>query len=333
VTSVDTVVDREAAGIAPDGSGVERWTLERGGTRMRLLTYGGIVQSLEVPDRSGQRADVVLGLGSAAEYAAGRGAFLGALIGRYANRIAGGAFTLDGARYALPRNDGPNCLHGGAEGFDRRVWSAEHVPGGVRLSRVSPAGEEGFPGNLDVAVTYTLDDAGALSIAYEAVTDAPTPVSLTNHTYWNLNGATSGPAVGRHELRLGASRWTPVDGTAIPTGEPAPVDGTRHDFRTARLLEAGHDHNYALDGGNRGPAAELYAPESGRVLTITTTEPGLQLYTADAFDASVPYAPGAGVALETQAFPDAPNRPDFPSAILRPGERYASRTTYAFTTR
>jgi aldose 1-epimerase len=330
---VDTVVEKEAAGTAPDGTGVERWTLERCGTRVRLLTYGGIVQSLEVPDRSGTRADVVLGLGSAAEYAACRGPFLGALIGRYANRIAGAAFTLDGVTYPLPRNNGPNCLHGGAEGFDRRVWQAEQVVDGVRLTRVSPAGEEGFPGRLDVAVTCTLDGAGALDIAYDAVTDAPTPVSLTNHTYWNLNGAASGAAVGRHELRLGASHMTPVDGAGIPTGELARVAGTRHDFRNARVLDAGHDHNYALDGNGGGPAAELYAPESGRLLTITTTEPGLQLYTADSFDASVPYAPGAGVALETQAFPDSPNRPGFPSAILRPGERYASRTTYAFTTR
>ncbi|MCF3961343.1 galactose mutarotase [Streptomyces fuscigenes] len=330
---MDTVVEKEAAGTAPDGSGVERWTLERGGTRVRLLTYGGIVQSVEVPDRSGERADVVLGLASAAEYAACRGPFLGALIGRYANRIAGGTFTLDGVTYALPRNNGPNCLHGGAEGFDRRVWRAREAADGVRLSRVSPAGEEGFPGRLDVAVTYTLDEAGALGIAYDAVTDAPTPVSLTNHTYWNLNGAASGPAVGHHELRLAAARMTPVDGTGIPTGELVPVAGTRHDFSAARPLDGGHDHNFVLDGGAGGPAAELYAPASGRVLTITTTEPGIQLYTADSFEPSVPFVAGAGVALETQAFPDAPNRPGFPSAILRPGERYASRTTYAFGTR
>ncbi|WP_345642991.1 aldose epimerase family protein [Streptomyces tremellae] len=335
---MDTTVGREAAGTAPGGRPAERWTLERGGTRVRLLTYGGIVQSVEVPDRSGARGDVVLGLGSAAgatEYAACRGPYLGALVGRYANRIAGASFTLDGTAYALVPNEGPNCLHGGAEGFDRRVWRAERVPGGVRLTRVSPAGEQGFPGRLAVSATYTLDAAGALAIAYEAAADAPTPVSLTNHTYWNLDGAASGPVVGTHELRLGASRMTPVDAAGIPTGGTVPVAGTRHDFRTARVLDAGHDHNFALDGAADGErfAAELYAPASGRVLTIRTTEPGVQLFTADSFAPPLPFGPGAGVALETQAFPDAPNRPEFPPAVLRPGERYTSRTTYAFSVR
>nr|WP_234434403.1 aldose epimerase family protein [Streptomyces sp. NRRL F-5126] len=326
-----TSVEREAAGAVPGGGDVECWTLERGGTRVRLLTYGAIVRSVEVPDRSGEVADVVLGLGSAAEYAACPKPYLGALVGRYANRIAGASFTLDGVRYELPANDGPNCLHGGPEGFDRRVWRAEQVPDGVRMSRVSEAGEQGFPGRLDVAVTYTLDAAGALTLRYDAVADAPTPVNLTNHTYWNLNGAKSGPAVGRHTLRLGASRMTPVDAAHIPTGGTAPVAGTHHDFREARELDGGHDHNFVLDGG--GPAAELYAPETGRLLTITTTEPGIQLYTSDGFAPPVPYSPGSGVALETQGYPDAPNRPEFPSTILRPGERHTSTTTYAFTAR
>ncbi len=322
----------ELFGTLSDGTPVHRWTLERAGVRVRVLTYGGIVQSLEVPDRDGVAGNVVLGFADLDGYPAHPGPYLGALVGRYANRIAGGRFTLDGLTYALPQNDGSNCLHGGERGFDERVWDAEPVEHGVRLSRVAGHGEEGFPGRLEVSATYTLDAAGALRIAYEAVTDAPTVVNLTNHSYFNLAGAAAGNA-GGHELRIDASRFTPVDADLIPTGVES-VEGTRFDFRAARKVGAGYDHNFVLDKGvTPAPVevAELHDPASGRVLTVSTTEPGLQLYTADHLPE--PFAPCDGVALETQHFPDSPNRPEFPSTVLRPGEVFRSETVYAFTAR
>lgn len=322
----------ERAGTAPDGTPVHRWTLERAGVRVRVLTYGGILQSVEVPDRDGALANVVLGFDDAAGYVDCPSPYFGALIGRYANRIAGGTFTLDGRTYRLPRNDGPNCLHGGERGFDKRVWDAEPVADGygVRLSLVSPDGEEGFPGRLAVSVTYTLDAAGSLRVGYRAVTDAPTVVNLTNHSYWNLGGAGSGVA-GGHLLRIAAGHVTPLDGDSVPTGPPVPVGGTRFDFREPREVGSGYDHNFVLDQGTSAGsvAAELYDPVSGRRLTVTTSEPGIQLYTGDAFDAG-PFGPGEGIALETQHFPDSPNRPDFPSTVLRPGEEFTSATTYGF---
>jgi aldose 1-epimerase len=321
----------ELFGTLSDGTPVHRWTLERSGVRVRVLTYGGIVQSAEVPDRDGRTVDVTLGFPDLAGYTANPGPYLGALVGRYANRIGGARFTLDGVTHRLDPNDGPNSLHGGDGGFDKRVWDAEPLEHGVRLSRVSPDGEERFPGRLEVSATYTLDERGALRIAYEAVTDAPTVVNLTNHTYWNLSG--SGSALG-HELRLAASRLTRVDEGLIPTGELDPVEGTRFDFRESRKTGAGYDHNYVLDKGlTSAPVevAELYDPSSGRVLTVATTEPGLQLYTADHL--GDPFAPNDGIALETQHFPDSPNRPDFPSTVLRPGEVFASKTRYGFSVR
>ncbi|WP_326694949.1 galactose mutarotase [Streptomyces sp. NBC_01387] len=318
----------EPFGRLGDGTPVHRWTFERGGTRVRVLTYGGIVQSVEVPDRAGAVADVVLGFPVLSGYLEHTGPYFGALVGRYANRIAGGAFVLDGRTCRLARNNPPNSLHGGERGFDKRVWDAEAVEHGVRLFRVSPDGEEGFPGRLDVSVTYSLEESGALRIAYRATTDAPTVVSLTNHSYWNLGGQGSGSATG-HELRIAASRLTPVDADLIPTGELAPVAGTRFDFRRARQVGPGYDHNFVLDGAD---AAELYDPVSGRTLSVTTTEPGLQLYTGDHIDDG-PYGPGAGIALETQRFPDTPNRPEFPGAVLRPGGAYVSSTVYGFGVR
>ncbi|MGW2056012.1 aldose epimerase family protein [Streptomyces sp. NPDC001840] len=320
----------ERVGAAPDGTPVDRWTLERAGTRVNLLTYGGVVQSVEIPGRDGTTANVALGFDDVAGYLDSRGPYFGALVGRYANRIAGASFTLDGRTHRLVPNDGPNTLHGGERGFDRRVWDAEQAGDhGVRLSRTSPDGEEGFPGRLEVSATYALEPDGALTVSYRAVTDAPTPVNLTNHTYWNLGGAGSGTAAG-HELRIAAGRITPVDAAALPTGELAPVDGTRFDFRKPRPVGIGYDHNFVLDGDD--PAAELYDPVSGRVLTVTTTEPGLQLYTGDHFDGR-PYGPGDGIALETQHFPDSPNRPAFPDTVLRPGEVFRSATTYRFGVR
>ncbi|MFJ5207142.1 MULTISPECIES: aldose epimerase family protein [Streptomyces] len=323
----------EHFGTLSDGTEVHRWTLERAGVRVRVLSYGGIVQSLEVPDRDGRTADVVLGFADLDGYVTHPGPYLGALIGRYANRIAGGRFPLDGVTYALDPNTPPNSLHGGARGFDKRVWDVAPVEHGLRLTRVSPHGEEGFPGRLEVTATYTLEDGEALRFVYEAVTDAPTVVNLTNHSYFNLAGAGSGDA-GGHELRLDASRFTPVDADLIPTGVLEDVTGTRFDFRQARKVGSGYDHNFALDKGVTKDArevAELYDPSSGRVLTVSTTEPGLQLYTADQIEE--PFSPGDGVALETQHFPDSPNRPDFPSTVLRPGEVYRSETVYAFSAR
>ena len=315
----------------PDGTPVHRWTLERAGVRVRILSYGGIVQSVEVPDREGRTADVVLGFADLDGYLEHPGPYLGAFIGRYANRIAGARFELDGLTYALAANNAPNSLHGGEHGFDKRVWDLEPAgEHGVRLSRVSPHGEEGFPGRLEVSGTYALDESGALRISYEAVTDAPTLVNLTNHSYFNLAG--SGNA-GGHELRIDASRFTPVDADLIPTGVEEVAD-TRFDFRAARKVGSGYDHNFVLDKGITAGAvevAELYDPASGRVVTVSTTEPGLQLYTADHLPE--PFAPGDGIALETQHFPDSPNRPEFPSTVLRPGEVYRSETVYGFSVR
>ncbi|MGY6018610.1 aldose epimerase family protein [Streptomyces spinosirectus] len=324
----------ELFGTLSDGTPVHRWTLERAGIRVRILSYGGIVQSLEVPDRDGRAANVVLGFADLDGYLAHPEPYLGALIGRYANRIAGGRFPLDGAVHALAQNDGPNSLHGGDGGFDKRVWDVTPLADGahgLRLSRVSPDGEEGFPGRLEVSATYALEADGALAISYEAVTDAPTLVNLTNHSYFNLGGPGN---AGGHELRLAASRFTPVDGDLIPSGGLADVAGTRFDFRRPRKTGGGYDHNFALDGGvteTPREVAELHDPASGRVLTVETTEPGLQLYTADHL--GEPFAPGDGIALETQHYPDSPNRPDFPSTVLRPGEVYRSRTTYRFAAR
>ncbi|MFF7973439.1 galactose-1-epimerase [Streptomyces sp. NPDC007905] len=321
----------ELFGTLSDGTPVHRWTLERAGLRVRVLSYGGIVQSAEIPDRDGRTADVVLGFPGLDGYLEHPEPYLGALVGRYANRIAGARFPLDGRTHALAPNDGPHTLHGGERGFDKRVWDAEPVEHGVRLTRVSPHGEEGFPGRLEVTATYTLEASGALRIVYEAVTDAPTVVNLTNHTYWNLSGAGN---AGGHELRLAASRYTPVDPGLIPTGVLQDVLGSRLDFRTDRKVGSGYDHNFVLDKGVTRTAeevAELYDPASGRVLTVATTEPGLQLYTADHL--SDPFAPGDGIALETQHFPDSPNRPDFPSTELRPGQVFRSETVYGFSVR
>jgi aldose 1-epimerase len=326
----------ELFGTLSDGTPVHRWTLERAGTRVRVLSYGGIVQSAEVPDRDGNTADVVLGFADLDGYVRHPEPYLGALVGRYANRIAGGRFALDGRTHATSCNEGPNSLHGGERGFDKHVWDVEPVGDGahgVRLSRVSPHGEMGFPGRVEISVTYTLDGSGALRIAYEAVTDAPTVLNPTNHSYFNLGGAAGGHA-GGHELRIAASRITPVGAGLIPTGALEDVADTRFDFRRARKVGSGYDHNFVLDKGVTDTAeevAELYDPASGRVLTVATTEPGLQLYTADHL--GEPFAPGDGVALETQHFPDSPNRPEFPSTVLRPGEVFRSETVYGFSTR
>ncbi|MFJ7491813.1 aldose epimerase family protein [Streptomyces sp. NPDC097727] len=330
-TGSGTALRTEEFGTLADGAVVHRWTLERDGTRVRVLTYGGIVQSVEVPGRDGVRAGVTLGLPDLAGYETYSGPYFGALVGRYANRIGGACFELDGQTHRVTRNEGRNHVHGGARGFDKRVWQAREVTDGVRLSLVSEDGEEGFPGRLTVSATYTLDEGGALRIAYRATTDAPTVPNLTNHTYWNLAGGDGGSALGQM-LRIAAGQITPADAESLPTGEFLPVDGTRFDFREPKPVGAGYDHNFVLDGAGSGPAAELYDAVSGRVLTVTTTEPGMQLYTADHLDGR-PFGPCAGIALETQHFPDSPNRPEFPSTVLRPGGEYVSTTVYGFAVR
>ena len=339
----------EPFGETPDGTHVERWTLTNGDTTMRVLTYGGVIQTLEVPDAAGEVENVVLGFADLEGYVSEDDPYFGSLIGRYGNRIAEGRFTLDGQSYQLPLNDDPNTLHGGTVGFSERVWTATDV---------REAGDQGFPGTLTATVTYALDDEGRLAVHYQATTDAPTVVNLTQHTYWNLAGEGSGD-VYDHELQLDASAYTPVDETLIPTGEIASVEGTPFDFREptaigARIREAdqqllygqGYDHNWVLDreddGAREGSdgedsleqAAVLHDPDSGRTLTISTTEPGIQFYSGNFLDGTLVgtgggvYRQGDGLALETQHFPDSPNQPDFPSTELRPGQVYESTTVF-----
>ena len=352
----------EPFGTTPDGTSVERWTLSNGELTVRVLTYGGVIQTLEAPDAGGDVENVVLGFADLAGYVSDDDPYFGSLIGRYGNRIAGGSFDLDGATYQLPLNDGPNTLHGGPTGFDDRVWTATNVTdddaAALQLELVSPDGDQGFPGTLTTTVTYTVDADSRLSVHYEATTDAPTVVNLTQHTYWNLAGEWSG-TIYDHELQIDASGYTPVDATLIPTGQVAPVQGTPFDFREPTaigerireddqqlLYGQGYDHNWALDreddGAREGSdsedgleqAAVLHDPGSGRTLTIATTEPGLQFYSGNFLDGTLVgtggaiYRQGDGLALETQHFPDSPNQPGFPSTVLRPGEVYDSTTVF-----
>ncbi|HEY0000625.1 MAG TPA: aldose epimerase family protein [Actinoplanes sp.] len=352
--SSEPSITREPWGSTDDDQ-VDRYTLANGrGMRAAVVTYGGILQSLEVPDRHGTAANVVLGFEGLEGYLAHPGPYFGALIGRFGNRIAKGRFTLDGTTYQLPTNDGPNCLHGGATGFDRRVWGAAPVREdgdvGLELQLVSPDGDQGFPGTLQVTVRYLLTADNALRIDYEAVTDAPTVVNLTNHSYLNLSGEGGGDVYG-HRLRLAASRFTPVDAELIPTGELAPVAGTPLDFRQPVAIgdhirddhpqlrhAGGYDHNWVLDrpGPGLAPAAHVTEPVSGRTLEVLTTEPGVQFYSGNFLDGTFAgtsgrlYRQGDGLALETQHFPDSPNHADFPSAVLRPGSAYRSTTVFRF---
>ncbi|MFJ3652205.1 aldose epimerase family protein [Streptomyces nigra] len=346
---------RSLFGVLPDGTKVHSWSLANGGTRMKVLSYGGVVQSLEVPDRRGRLANVSLGFRSLDDYVASS-PYFGALIGRYGNRIGKGRFTLDGRTYQVDVNDGENSLHGGAQGFDKRVWDVEPFTKGadvgLHLHLTSRDGEMGYPGTLRVKVTYTLTRYGDWRIDYAATTDKPTVVNLTSHVYWNLAGEGSGSIEG-HRLKIDGSRYTPVDAGLIPTGEQARVAGTPFDFRRAKtvgedLREAhqqllygqGFDHNWVLDKGiSPRPewAATLQDPSSGRTLRIATTEPGLQFYSGNFLDGTLVgtggrvYRQGDGLCLETQHFPDSPNRASFPSTVLRPGQTYRSTTVHSFT--
>ena len=349
-----TKVTSQPFGKMPDGTPVEIYTLSDGAFEARIATYGGIVVSLKAPDRNGKPADVVLGFddldGYVANFNGPSSAFFGAIIGRYANRIARGSFTLDGQKYSLPLNNGENTLHGGPHGFNNVVWKARPVANGVELSYLSKDGEAGYPGNLSAVVRYTLVKAD-LRIEYWATTDKDTVVNLTNHSYFNLAGQGD---ILNHQLTLHASRFTPVDAGLIPTGERKPVESTPFDFRKATAVGArinaddeqlhrgrGYDHNWVLDssGGKLAEAAEVYDPGSGRVLKVLTDQPGIQFYSGNFLDGSIKGKAGkadefrSALCLETQHFPDSPNHPDFPTTELKPGARYHTVTVYSFSTR
>ncbi len=345
---------RAPYGRLPDGRPVDVLALTNAhGLEVRALTYGGIIVSIRVPDRAGRLEDVVLGFDDLEGYLQGS-PYLGAIVGRYANRIAGGRFVLDGRTFQLEVNDPPNHIHGGGRGFDKVLWAAEERSGAgeaaVAFRYTSAAGEEGYPGQADVLVTYTLTDGDELRVDYAATVSAPTPLGLTQHSYFNLAGGGRGDVLG-HELTIQADRFTPVDETLIPTGELAAVAGTPFDFREPSTIGSrishpdpqlarghGYDHNYVLRRHRPGlvHAARLVEPASGRRLDVHTTEPGLQLYSGNRLDGRLrgkdgrAYGPRAGLCLETQHFPDSPNRPEFPSTILRPGREHRSTTVFAF---
>jgi aldose 1-epimerase len=344
------VIECRTFGVAPDGSAVRRYALrDDSGVEAAVITFGATLQRLRAPDRNGVLADVVLGFSTLDEYVEHRHDQFGSTVGRYAGRIGGGRFVLDGVEHRLSQNDGDATIHGGETGFAARVWQDEpEPPNGLRLRYVSEAGEMGFPGTLVVDVRYELA-AGRLTVDYRASTDAPTVVNLTNHAYWNLAGDGAG-SIEDHVLTVFAERYAPIDAGLLPTGELATVDGTPLDFRAPtrigeRLrtahpqlrLARGYDHAFLLERGGPGPlvpAARLLEPRSGRVLDVETTQPALQVYTGNSLDGHHVgrggriYRQGDAIALEAQRFPDAPNRPELPSAVLRPGERYAETTVY-----
>lgn len=341
----------EVFGRTADGQVVTRHALVRGGLRVHIIDYGAILTAIETPDRRGHVANVVLGLDTLKGYETASPSF-GAVVGRYANRIAGGRFSLDGQSYTLPRNEGPNTLHGGPENFGRRLWRVLALDGtSLTLARRSHDGEEGFPGNLDVEVRYSLPEDGVLRIAYAARTDRPTVLNLTNHSYFNLAGEGAG-GIFDHVVQVQADAFLATDATQVPTGEIRHITGTPFDFRQfqplgARIREGdpqlvyakGYDHTFVLRGpaGTLRHAATCIDPGSGRRLDIATTQPALQLYTGNTLDGTLVgpsgriYRSGDGVCFETQGFPDAPNRPAFPSTVLRPGERFCSTTEFRFS--
>lgn len=347
---VRPLATRATFGKLPDGTAVEVFTItNRRGVEVRLIEYGAAILSLRTPDRGGRMDDVVLGFDTLEGYL-GNSPHFGVIVGRYANRIAKGRFTLDGKTYQLATNNGPNHLHGGVKGFDKVVWTGEPAGAGVvSFAYTSPDGEESYPGTLKVRVTYTLTESNELIVDYRATTDKPTIVNLSQHSYFNLTGGARD--ILGHELTIDADRYTPVDDTLIPTGELAPVEGTPFDFRKpfaigARIEGAhrqlkygrGYDHNFVLVRPRRGPghAARVVEPVSGRTLEISTTEPGVQFYAGNFLDGTIKgkggqvYARRWGFCLETQHFPDSPNHANFPSTVLRPGQEYRSKTVFAF---
>jgi aldose 1-epimerase len=352
-----TKVSTQSFGKMPDGTPIDLYILTSGSAEARITNYGGIIVDLKAPDRNQKLADVVLGFDDLDGFIANNndpkgGAFFGAIIGRYANRIAHGTFTLDGKKYSLPLNNGQNSLHGGPHGFNNVVWKAKPIKDGLELSYLSKDGEAGYPGNLSVIVRYTLVHSD-LRIEYSATTDKPTVLNLTNHAYFNLAGQGQGDIL-NHQLTLHASRFTPVDRNLIPTGELKSVEATPLDFRKATAVGArinddydqlrlghGYDHNWVLDNqaGSFAEAAEVYEPGSGRVLKVWTDQPGIQFYSSNYLDGSikgkggVAYGQHSAFSLETQHFPDSPNHPGFPRTELNPNERYRTVTVYSFSTR
>lgn len=348
---------RSPFGTLPDGQAVEAFTFANAnGMKVKAITYGGIITSLEVPDKGGQLGDVVLGYDALQGYV-DKSPFFGTIVGRYGNRIAKGRFTIDGTAYSLPINNGPNHLHGGPQGFDKKVWKAEPFERadavGVVFTHTSPDGDMGYPGTLQAKVTYTLTHDNTLRFDYEATTDKPTHVNLTQHTYFNLAGAGTGDILG-HEIEIKADRYTPVDAGLIPTGELASVEGTPFDFRKATTIGArvdadhpqikaggGYDHNmvFTRAGGDMEQVVSVHEPTTGRTMTVATTQPGVQFYTGNFLDGTITgkggkvYPKRAGFCLETQHFPDTPNKPEFPTTLLKPGETYKQSTAYTFGVR
>ena len=345
-------------GVTKQGANVTEYILSNpGGLTVSVLDYGCIIKNIIVPAKNGP-VDVVLGHDTMADYeddfTSSGSTCCGAFVGRYANRIENATFSVGGKTYQLEANNGPNHLHGGPTGFANRLWQGETTGDGVAFTRTSPDGEEGYPGTLTARIAYTWDDDCCLTVLLEAACDAPTIVNLTNHSYWNLAGENAGSVLG-HELRLRASRWLPTDETLIPTGELAGVAGTPMDFRTSKPLGRdiradfpalrygkGYDNCWAVDdwrADEETTVAELYDPKSGRRLSVRSTQPGVQVYTGNWLAGSPlsksgrPYADYDGVAIECQGFPDAPNRPDFPSAELRPGEAYRRTIRFRFDVR
>lgn len=348
-------LEKQPFGTTEDGTAIDRYTLSNAnGMKVQITNYGGIVTSILVPDKNGKLADVVLGYDNLEGYLKNN-PYFGCIVGRYGNRIARGKFKIDGKEYSLATNSGPNHLHGGLKGFDKVVWTAKEIRSqqtvGLELSYWSKDGEEGYPGNLAVTVAYTLSNDNALRIDYQATTDQPTICNLTNHSYFNLKDAGATPILD-HELLLDADYITPVDSTLIPTGKLQPVAGTPFDFRTPTTIGAridaedeqlrfgrGYDHNFVLNGqpGTLRRVGKLSEPTSGRLLEIWTTEPGIQFYSGNFLDGSITGKNGTvyqfrhGLCLETQHYPDSPNQPNFPTTILKPGEKYQTTTIYKFS--
>ena len=344
-------------GTLPNGTEVQQYTMTNAqGMTVKFITLGGCITAIDAPSRTGKMADVVLGYHTLAGYDSNN-TYFGGIIGRYANRIAKGMFTLDGTTYHLPINNGVNSLHGGTTSFNTRIWKVtpETVKDGVaaKLTYTSPDGQDGYPGTLKVAVTYTLTNANALRIHYQATTDKPTVVNFTSHDYFNLRGNGTGSAL-NELVKINADSYTPTDATQIPTGKIDPVAGTPMDFRKLTVINAhindnfpqlilahGYDHNWVLNKKKPGAmsfAAEAYDPVSGRILTVDTTEPGIQFYTGNYLNGTVVgssdtvYRQGAGFTFETQHYPDSPNHPNFPSTELKPGQTFASTTVFHFST-
>lgn len=358
VAEAKSGIKKRPFGKTADGAPVDLYTLTNArGMEAGIITYGGTVVSLKAPDRRGRMADIVLGCDTMEAYEKNT-AYLGALIGRYGNRIAKGEFTLNGVKHTLAKNNGENHLHGGVKGYDKVVWSAAPANGkggpSLKLTYLSKDGEEGYPGNLSLTVVYMLTNANELRIDYAATTDKDTVVNLTHHSYFNLAGEGAGDILG-HELYLNADRFTPTDSGAIPTGELRSVKGTPMDFLKPTIIGArieqttdeqinfgkGYDHNWVLNGGGRALslAARVHEPKTGRVMEVYTTEPGIQFYTGNYLDGTIAgkggktYERRTGFCLETQHYPDAPNKPAFPSTTLRPGGKYTQTTTYKFSAR